>query len=249
MNEKTEIKNERKPLVTMNGSTLMQTPFEPLSFAIDKILPYGLFILAGSGKIGKSWLSLDMCVAVSTGSSLWEFNALEGDVLYLALEDTYPRLQSRLEYIGEENADISRLHLATASLGIGDGLIEQVKDFLEQYPTTRLIVIDTLECIRNIDNDKSMYSCDYRDMTKLREITSSHGVTLLLIHHTRKMYDSDPLNTLSGSTGLVGSVDGVWVLEKEKRTGNKGKLTIANRDTEGFCFKVEFDKKDCGGTS
>ncbi len=82
-------------------------------------------------------------------------------------------------------------------------------------------------------------------MTALREVTNSHNVTLLLVHHTRKMYDPDPLNTLSGSTGLVGAVDGVWVLEKEKRTGTKGKLTIANRDTEGYCFKVEFDKANC----
>lgn len=81
----------------------------------------GIFILAGSGKIGKSWLSLDMCVAVTTGGSLWEYNSIQGDVLYLALEDTFPCLQLRLSNIGDENADISRLHLATGSLGIGDG--------------------------------------------------------------------------------------------------------------------------------
>lgn len=85
----------------------------------------------------------------------------------------------------------------------------EIDDFVEQYPATRLIVIDTLERIRNVDNDKSMYSCDYRDMTKLREITNRHNLTLLLVHHTRKMFDPDPLNTLSGSTGLVGAVDGV----------------------------------------
>ena len=90
-----------------------------------------------------------------------------------------------------------------------------------------------------------MYSCDYRDIGKLREALEGNTVTLLLVHHTRKMYDPDPLNTLSGSTGLVGAVDGVWVLEKEKRTEGKGKLTIANRDTEGYCFKVEFEKANC----
>ena len=82
-------------------------------------------------------------------------------------------------------------------------------------------------------------------MTLLREITNTHKLTLLLVHHTRKMYDPDPLNTLSGSMGLVGSVDGVFVLEKEKRTDNKAKLTIANRDTEGFCFKLELDSETC----
>jgi hypothetical protein len=82
-------------------------------------------------------------------------------------------------------------------------------------------------------------------MTTLREITDKHKLTLLLIHHTRKQGDDDPLNTLSGSMGLVGSVDGVFVLEKDTRTGNDAKLTIANRDTEGFCFKLRFDPEQC----
>lgn len=234
-----------QPLSIISARELMNTDYPPLSFTIDKILPQGIFILAGSGKIGKSWLSLDMCVAVANGGSLWEFKANEGEVLYLALEDTHPRLKGRLERITAEHSHNDKLHLAISSLGITDGLIQQVKDFIAAKPTTRLIVIDTLERIRNSEQDKSMYSCDYRDINRLREILDGNTVTLLLVHHTRKMYDPDPLNTLSGSTGLVGAVDGVWVLEKEKRTEGKGKLTIANRDTEGYCFKVEFDKANC----
>lgn len=80
------------PLETITASTLMNTDYPPLSFSIEKLLPQGIFILAGSGKIGKSWLALDMCVAVSTGGRLWDFCATHGDVLYLALEDTHPRL-------------------------------------------------------------------------------------------------------------------------------------------------------------
>lgn len=233
------------PLQTITATQLMTTNYPPLSFTIDKILPQGIFILAGSGKIGKSWLSLDMCVAVATGTKLWDFNATQGDVLYLALEDTHPRLKERLERVGEGNLQSENLHLSVSSLGITDGLIQQIKDFIAQKPSTRLIIIDTLERIRNGEQDKSMYSCDYRDINLLREILAGNTATLLLVHHTRKMYDPDPLNTLSGSTGLVGAVDGVWVLEKEKRTGGKGKLTIANRDTEGHCFNVEFDKENC----
>lgn len=234
-----------KTLTTVDGNTLMSLEFEPLRFAVDKILPHGLFIMAGSGKIGKSWLSLDICQAVASGGKLWDYTAEQGEALYLALEDNYQRLQSRLKIMEAESTDISRLHLATSSLGISDGLLEQIYNFLNVHSETKLIVIDTLEHIRNGEYDKNMYSCDYRDMNKLREITSRHKLSLLLIHHTRKMFDPDPLNTLSGSTGLVGAVDGVFVLEKMTRTGNKGKLTIANRDTENFCFKVEFDPDKC----
>ena len=235
----------KKMFTTINAAALMEQEFEPLQFSIDEILPHGLFILAGSGKIGKSWLALDACTAVSSGGKLWGFSAEQGEVLYLALEDTYRRLHSRLKKIEAEGTDITRLHLTTASFGINSGLIEQVHNFLADCPGIKLIIVDTLERIRDTEQDKNMYSCDYRDMTKLREITDKHSLTLLLIHHTRKMFDPDPLNTLSGSTGLVGSVDGVLVLEKEKRVGSKAKLTIANRDTESHCFKLEFDPDKC----
>ena len=236
---------EPKTFATINAAALMTQEFEPLQFVIDKILPHGLFILAGSGKIGKSWLALDVCTAAASGGKLWDFHAVQGEVLYLALEDTHRRLQTRLKKIEADGVDISRLHLATSSFGINSGMMEQVNNFLIAHPDTSMIIVDTLERIRDTDQDKSMYSCDYRDMTKLREITDKHNLTMLLIHHTHKMYDPDPLNTLSGSTGLVGSVDGVLVLEKEKRVGNKAKLSIANRDTESYCFKLEFDPDVC----
>lgn len=93
--------NEQKksilPLQTITASTLVKTEYPPLAFSIEKLLPQGIFILAGSGKIGKSWLFLDMCIGVATGGKLWDFNATEGEVLYLALEDTHPRLKERLE--------------------------------------------------------------------------------------------------------------------------------------------------------
>lgn len=108
--------NEQKkpipPLETITANSLMNTDYPPLAFSIEKLLPQGIFILAGSGKIGKSWLSLDMCIAVATGGKLWEFNACEGEVLYLALEDTHPRLKERLERIQGETESTEKLHLA-----------------------------------------------------------------------------------------------------------------------------------------
>ena len=89
--------NAPKTFTIIDGNTLMEQEYEPLQFAVEKILPHGLFILAGSGKIGKSWLSLDLCVNVATGGKLWEFSSEPGDVLYLALEDNYPRLQESKE--------------------------------------------------------------------------------------------------------------------------------------------------------
>ena len=98
-------------------------------------------------------------------------------------------MQNRLSQMEAEKLDISRLHLATASFGLQDGLLEQIHNFISAHPETSFIAIDTLEHIRNGEQDKNLYACDYRDMKRLREITNNHPLTLLLIHHTRKMYD------------------------------------------------------------
>jgi len=249
VNEKNQsavsIKPEPKIFHTIDGNSLMSQEYEPLQFSIEKILPHGIFVFAGSPKVGKSWLTLDMCHAISTGGMLWDFSTTQGDVLYLALEDKFSRLQNRLKQMQADDFDISRLHLTTASFGIQNGLLEQVHNFIANYPKTNFIAIDTLEKIRDGGRDKDIYSCDYNDMNKLREITDKHNITLLLVHHTRKMYDPDPLNTISGSTGLIGAVDGAFVLIKDNRTGNNAKLTISNRDTENFCFELRFESETC----
>jgi len=231
------------PLVTIDGKSLLEADLPPIKFVIDKILPQGLFILAGAPKVGKSWLSLDFCQAVASGGQIWDSTAEKGSVLYLALEDSLSRLQARLKKYTSEG--IPDLHFGTRALKIHNGLIVQVTDFINNHPDATLVIIDTMQHIRNNANDKNAYVSDYKDMEILRQITNHFDVALLLVTHTRKMDDPDPLNTISGSTGLVGAVDGVMILEKEKRTANGGRLTIANRDTEGYVFLLEFDNDTC----
>jgi hypothetical protein len=234
-------------LNTITAKDLMAQPAKPLGFTIDGILPHGLFILAGSPKVGKSWLALDMCQAVSAGGSLWQYSAAQGDVLYLALEDTRIRLQERLNRVSyvRDSDSTTDIHFATKSLKLGDGLDRQLTDFIDWYPQTKLIIIDTMQYIRNNGKSVSTYSNDYRDMDALRAIIENRKLTLLLVTHTRKTGDADPLNLISGSTGLAGAVDGVFILEKNKRVGSAAKLTIANRDTESHQFELRFDKTSC----
>lgn len=48
---------------------------------------------------------------------------------------------------------------------------------------------------------------------KLKRIADNHGITILLVHHLRKQGDRDPVNRLSGTTGISGAVDAVFVLD------------------------------------
>jgi hypothetical protein len=239
--------NSTPQLETVSAKDLLTQPFESINFTIDAILPQGLFILAGSSKVGKSWLALDISNCVAAGDKFWNYSTTQGDVLYLALEDNNKRLQERLNKVSPV-CDIDTptdIHFVTKAKKLGDGLAEQIREFLVAHPQTKLIVIDTLQYIRNTGKFTGTYSGDYHDMDALREIIAGHNLTMLLITHNHKADDADPVNRVHGSAGLTGAVDGIFVLEKKKRTGDKAKLTIANRDTESYQFELRFDRVNC----
>jgi len=232
---------------SMDINTIRSMEHKPLQYAINSILPHGLFILAGSPKVGKSWLVLDICIAIATGGDIWGYRANQCGVLYYALEDNWRRINDRVNLLDTENTDMSGFRVKLSAPGISNGLLGEIDKHMAMYPNTSLIVIDTFEHIRNRDTTKqTLYSADYSDIKALRCVTSKYELTLLLVHHTRKMNDeNDPINNISGSTGLTGATDGNWVLEKVKRTENHAKLTIDNRDTEGFCFDLKFNPDTC----
>ena len=101
-----------------------------------------MFVLAGGPKIGKSWLALDICIAIATGGAIWEHQATQADALYLALEDTRARLQERLTKLSSGGVLAQNdIHFVTKTAKLGAGLAEQLTEFLDAYPQTKLIVI------------------------------------------------------------------------------------------------------------
>lgn len=73
------------PLKTVDGAALMSQPLQPVRFVVDTLLSQGLHILAGSPKVGKSWLALWLAVAVAKGEPVWSLATRPGTTLYLCL--------------------------------------------------------------------------------------------------------------------------------------------------------------------
>ena len=89
-------------LLTIDGETLMSQPLTPLNFVVDTLISQGLHILAGSPKVGKSWLALWLAVTVAKGEAVWGMGVKQGTTLYLCLEDSTLRIQNRLFEITED---------------------------------------------------------------------------------------------------------------------------------------------------
>ena len=227
-------------LQTVNAETLLYEPLEKPSFVVDSLIPTGLSLFCGSQKIGKSWLMLKLCLCVSQGLPLWDMPTMEGDVLYLCLEDTFCRIQDRLFRLTNEAS--RRLHFAVASCKLSDGLIVQLEDYLKDYPNSRLIVIDTLQKVRTASKDNA-YASDYGDISLIKDFADRHSLAVIVVHHIRKQNDSDVFNKVSGTTGLTGSADATFVLEKEKRASDTAKLYVTGRDTPYQEYTLRF--RDC----
>ena len=147
-------------LQTIDADTLQSTAYEPAFFVVDDLLPQGLHLLAGAPKIGKSWLALWLCLCAAQGKPLWTFATRPCEVLYLCLEDSFQRIQSRLFDLTEDAPPT--LHFAVMSQQLHNGLVEQIEQFLKEHPQTKLIVIDTLQRIRTAGNDANPYAASSR---------------------------------------------------------------------------------------
>ena len=198
---------------------------------IDGLLCSGTYLFVGAPKMGKSFLMAQLAYHVSLGRTLWGYNVRQGTVLYLALEDEYRRLQERLfRMFGVEGTD--ELHFATSVKQLGGGLQEQLDRFVRDHPNTKLIIIDTLQKVRENGGDRYSYANDYDIVGQLKNFADQRGICLLLVHHTRKQQADDKFDMISGTNGLLGAADGAFMLQKEKRTGNAATLDVSGRDQQ-----------------
>ena len=226
-------------LIAVDGETLWDMEFGAQLFCIKGLLPRGLCILGGASKIGKSWLVLDWVDKVAKGEPVWGMETTQGTVLYLCLEDNLQRVQHRLYCISEEATP--NAYYATTAGTLADNLVEQIISFLLSHPDTVLIVVDTFQLVRGNSNDPS-YAGDYQEVRKLKQIADEYGLTILLVHHVRKLDDPDPLNRLSGTTGLSGAADAVFVLDRKNRNDNAALLICTGRDVEYREISLRFSK-------
>ena len=165
-------------LETITAEDLQNRTYEPTHFLVDELIPEGLHILAGAPKIGKSWLALWLCLCVSQGQPLWNFATTQGEVLYLSLEDSFQRIQTRLFDLTEDAP--STLHFAIMADTLKHGLEQQIEQFLMEHPTTKLVVIDTLQRVRGTGSDSNLYANDYQDIGILKQLADRRQIAILL---------------------------------------------------------------------
>jgi hypothetical protein len=232
------------PPHAFTAAELQGMTLPPPKEIVPRFVAAGLTVLAGKPKVRKSWLALDMCLAVARGGWVLGQRCEAGDVLYAALEDGPRRLQARLRKIASMGDPWpSRLTFWTHLERLDEGGEDRLRQWLAAQPDPRLIVIDTFGLARpSRKHDEDPYSYDSRSARLLKALADEYGVGLMVVHHTRKMEADDPLETVSGTNALSGSADATLVLS---RTSAGATLYGRSRDLEDVELAVEFDRDTC----
>jgi replicative DNA helicase len=211
-------------------------------WAVPNLIPEGLTVLAGKPKMGKSWLALQVALAVSCGGVVMgSVPVKEGDALYLALEDSQRRLQSRIVQLMAGQEVSNRLDVALDWPRLNEGGLEQIERWIKNHHEARIVVIDTLQKARPAqEKGANAYAEDYDVLGGLQKLASRSGVAIVVVHHTTKGEHNDPISEVSGTLGITGAADGIAVL-KRKRNSGEGTLFLTGRDMEEQELAIEFD--------
>jgi hypothetical protein len=168
--------------------------------------------------MGKTWLMLALAIAVALGGTvLGSRPVLQGEVLYLALEDNKRRLHRRLKKLLAGREAPAGLHFDLDWPRLDEGGIEALDRHLEQHPDIKLVIGDTLARLKpRASGRRTQYDEDREAVDGLIPLADKHRVAIVLVHHLREMESDDLLDMIHGSAGLTGGVDSALVLKRRR---------------------------------
>lgn len=238
---------------------LLDEEFKEINWAIEGLLPEGLAVLSGPPKLGKSWLTLDFCLAIVTGGlAAGHFSTEKGSVLLCALEDNKRRLKSRikmrkgagikfamsgpLDFNALEEPRLPGFYYTTDLPRLDEGGMQELVGFLDDHKDCKLIVLDTLAKVKPTPkkNSGNAYETDYKDMGELQKMALERHCCIIVVTHNRKTETDDPLQSVSGSTGITGVMDTILLLTR-KRGASNASLLVTGRDVSEHTWSMSFD--------
>lgn len=242
-----EVKKNLPSVDIISAKNLQEKEFTPTYYAVEGVVPEGETVIAAPPKTGKSWLMLDMCLAVAQGTKFLGFDTRQSDTLYLALEDGDKFEQERLNIVCPNSAPENCYFIFDNILHLNEGFLLQLDGFLQTYPKVKLIVIDTLNFVQyHPGKGESAYACDYRTGKDIKTWAEKHEVAVVVVTHTTKMvHAEDEMANVSGTNGVTGAADAVIVLTKERRTDKNAKMFISGRKVRQAMHDIKFNDKEC----
>lgn len=222
--------SQQPAVVTLEG--LLTEAYEETHWIIPNLIPEGVLLLGGKPKQGKSWFALALALSIAAGSTvLGSYQATQGDVLFLALEDTERRLQTRTKQLLASMPVVpsSAMTFGLQWSRLDEGGLAQLETYILAHPRLRFIVIDTWGKVAPRVKGRSQYEEDYTSLSTLKRLAEKYHLAILVIHHLRKTQARDVLDEMLGSTAMIGAVDAILILKRDRGEG-LATLFVTGRD-------------------
>ena len=193
----------------------------------------GLGLLFGAPGSFKTFVALDMALALAYGLNTWlDREASAGSVLYIAAEGStglYKRIVAWRRKHGHDT-DSDRFHLIRQSMSFlraadVERLARTVSAHVATHGPLALIVVDTVSRVlpgadENLQKDMTLFiaACD-----RLRTL---FGAAVLGLHHTNKAGD------MRGSSVLSGAADSIFRVERSEDEPRGALICEKQKDAE-----------------
>jgi hypothetical protein len=197
-------------------------------------------LLVGDPGSGKSFASLDLAAAVTTGRPLPDDPGERepGSVVMWNGEDGIAdTLRPRAEQCG---ADLSRIKVIEGSRNdAGDtvpfrlGDLKLVDEWLTLHPEVEMVIIDPIAALlADVDAHKDT---EVRSaLQPLAELAERHRVAVVVVMHLRKSEAQRAIYRVGGSIGFVGLARSVLLVAKDEETGRRAIVPIK----QNLCAEV-----------
>lgn len=234
---------EDKEHTSISAQALLYKDLPPCKYYVDNLIPEGAMVLAGASKSGKSWLVLDLCIAIAKGGYFLDHKCNKADVIYYSLEDNLRRLQDRLKTVLRGEEAPSNLEFRLEIQRFDEGLLDVLRYRIDENPQLGLIVIDTMHFIKPTGiTSKNEYDSYYKVLGDIANLAREKHITIILVHHTKKSngFITDPFEQILGTTAIQGAVDTIAILKRDLEAKDEGEFHIKGKDIEQQELSLRF---------
>ena len=217
----------------LTGNDLRAMP--PVRWRLKGVLPYeGLAALYGPSASGKSFLAIDLCVALAEGQTWFGLRTTQSTLIYVALEGESGFKNRVAAWELENNRTLpSTLFLIMQPFQITNQI--DVDCFVNSVPYDSVVVVDTLNRAAPTSDENSSKEMG-EILQACKRLQGQIGGLVVLVHHTGK----DTTKGARGHSSFFAALDGAIEVE---RSSDKRSWSIAKakdgQDGKTFPFSLK----------
>jgi len=226
-----------------SGKEAIEADVPEIDYIIEQKLRHEAKVsVIGKWKVGKSFLTIQMGMAIAAGVEFLGFKTTQANVLYVNFEISEEMFTQRVQDMHHKlGYDLSRFNYLTITDLSLDMHTQELDELLTQsiaegFPVEVLIIDPRWHAIRRDSNQDEVLNAFCVNLDK---IIKQYQVTLIIVHHEGAGTPSDKAG--KGSTVFDAWLDGWFKIKPQSLDRRAREIDIWSRDSERESIVAIFD--------